>query len=598
MFTQLLKEFLNELELTKGRNCLLSVIVDGSSGWIEDKVEEHGFTVYRIDLSKKDRLFKLVDILLKWKETGENTVYFVYGMMNQAPDILTYLNLHRDFLYDIKRPIVVVGSMYDMHAISALAPDLWRFRSRTYDFSEKGKEIQPRYVPSLPAMPLEVREASLLLSWGEEELKRRIDLDEYLLEAIKDDYRRSELHKSLATYYSVLDDFDKLDENLNMFRELRQDNDVDISTVYRELGDLCFLRNRLKEALEYYSKAIELDPENERAYHNRGDVHYELKMFEEAITDYDKAIELDPRSAVSYKNRGNAYFKLYQFDKAIADYDKAIEIDADYALAYNNRGMAYYELYQFDKAIADYDKAIEIDADYALTYKHRGFTYFRLHQFEKAIADLDKAMELDSDLADAYNDRGVVYYELNQFEKAIADYDKAIELDPGYALAYNNLGDIYFRLNQFEKAFACLDKAIELDPGLAIAHCSRGDFYSRLGDYEKAVKDLKKAGILFLKSMKIEYSIEMLSQCFDLRHKIENSDIIYCGLLLYLLTSDASILTRLKELNIKDELLKQLFELVMKKLHDKDISRDLEKLKGKEDIHVLLEALKRFQGHI
>lgn len=132
---------MNELELAEGKNCLIFVIVDGSSKWIEYRVEEDGFKMYRINLSRSDRLFKLVEILLKWGETEENTVYFVYGIMNQAPDILGYLNLHRDFLYDIKRPVIVVGNMHDMHGISTLAPDLWRFRSRTYDFSRKEKEL-------------------------------------------------------------------------------------------------------------------------------------------------------------------------------------------------------------------------------------------------------------------------------------------------------------------------------------------------------------------------------------------------------------------------------------------------------------------------
>jgi hypothetical protein len=94
-------------------------------------------------LSNKDTLFKLVKILLKWRETEENTIYFIYGIMNQSPEILSYLNLHRDFLYDIKRPVIVLGSNYDMHGIFTHPPDLWRFRSRTYDFSERENKILP-----------------------------------------------------------------------------------------------------------------------------------------------------------------------------------------------------------------------------------------------------------------------------------------------------------------------------------------------------------------------------------------------------------------------------------------------------------------------
>lgn len=136
MSVQLLKELLHELDLAKGKNCLFFVIVDGSHQLIEERVKEHGFTIYEVVLRGGDRLFKLVDILLNWGETEENTLYFVYGIINQAPDILSYLNLHRDFLFDIKRPILILGNMYEMHEIATHAPDLWRFRSRTYDFSK------------------------------------------------------------------------------------------------------------------------------------------------------------------------------------------------------------------------------------------------------------------------------------------------------------------------------------------------------------------------------------------------------------------------------------------------------------------------------
>ncbi len=144
-FTPLLREFLNEFQLAKGKNCLIFVILDGLPHTLEEKVKESGFEIYSIILHKEDNLFKLVDILLKWNGTGENVVYFVHGIMDQAPEILSYLNLHRDFLYDVKRPIVILGSRCDMNEISTFAPDLWRFRSRTYDFSKKEKEILPEH---------------------------------------------------------------------------------------------------------------------------------------------------------------------------------------------------------------------------------------------------------------------------------------------------------------------------------------------------------------------------------------------------------------------------------------------------------------------
>nr|QNO49109.1 hypothetical protein CPECMPGB_00029 [Methanosarcinales archaeon ANME-2c ERB4]QNO49146.1 hypothetical protein DBBAIPCH_00029 [Methanosarcinales archaeon ANME-2c ERB4] len=133
MHTQQLKEFLNELMLAKSRNCLIFAIADNPEEFVE-QVSSSGLRVDEIHLNGN---INLLEVLLDWKKTSENAVYFVDGVRNQFPWILRYLNLHRDLFYGIKRPVVIFGSECDITEITWHAPDLWRFRSRTYDFTEK-----------------------------------------------------------------------------------------------------------------------------------------------------------------------------------------------------------------------------------------------------------------------------------------------------------------------------------------------------------------------------------------------------------------------------------------------------------------------------
>jgi tetratricopeptide (TPR) repeat protein len=69
-----------------------------------------------------------------------------------------------------------------------------------------------------------------------------------------------------------------------------------------------------------------------------------LDQYKRAINDYTRAIELDPEDAMAYNNRGIAYADLGQYKQAIRDYDRAIELNPEYAAAYNNRGNAYLML--------------------------------------------------------------------------------------------------------------------------------------------------------------------------------------------------------------------------------------------------------------
>ena len=48
-------------------------------------------------------------------------------------------------------------------------------------------------------------------------------------------------------------------------------------------------------AIEYYTKAIRVNPDNADTYAKRGNAEYLLGKYKEAVTDYSKAIELDPK---------------------------------------------------------------------------------------------------------------------------------------------------------------------------------------------------------------------------------------------------------------------------------------------------------------
>ncbi len=247
------------------------------------------------------------------------------------------------------------------------------------------------------------------------------------------------------------------------------------------------------EAIELYSKAIELNPEYAAAYDNRGNIYADLKQDKKAIEDYTKAIELNSEYADAYYNRGNSYFNLKQDEKAVEDFSKVIELNPEYADAYNNRGNIYADLKQDKKAVEDFTKVIELNPEYAAAYNNRGISYANLKQDKKAIEDYTRAIELNPEDADAYYNRGNNYSDLKQYEKAIEDYTKAIELNPEDAITYNIRGNSYFNLKQYEKAIKDYTKVIELKPGFACAYNNRGNKYSNLKQYEKAIKDYTKA---------------------------------------------------------------------------------------------------------
>ena len=70
-------------------------------------------------------------------------------------------------------------------------------------------------------------------------------------------------------------------------------------------------------AIDDYSKAIELDPQNLKAFSSRGDAKFNLEDYQGAIDDYSKAIELNPADKFKKKllqSRSEAYKLLSEID--------------------------------------------------------------------------------------------------------------------------------------------------------------------------------------------------------------------------------------------------------------------------------------------
>ncbi len=142
-------------------------------------------------------------------------------------------------------------------------------------------------------------------------------------------------------------------------------------------------------AIDHFSAAIDLEPDNAQAYFLRGRTHYDYacrvlreatgqgpqnvavlpeeaaEHMEQAVEDYTRALELDPQYTRAYNNRGNARASLGEEEKALQDYDTALEMDPELSLAYFNRGLLHYRVGDYQQAIADLERYLELvpDAD-------------------------------------------------------------------------------------------------------------------------------------------------------------------------------------------------------------------------------------------
>lgn len=113
--------------------------------------------------------------------------------------------------------------------------------------------------------------------------------------------------------------------------------------------------------VEYFTKAIDLDPTYSKAHFNRGVAKRALGRNEDAIADYDRAIELEPNYAPAYNNRALVKYQLGRYDAALSDYNQANLLDPSYARAWFNKGQTLVRLQHYAEALDAFNKGEALD---------------------------------------------------------------------------------------------------------------------------------------------------------------------------------------------------------------------------------------------
>lgn len=129
------------------------------------------------------------------------------------------------------------------------------------------------------------------------------------------------------------------DSQLCMLSDLIEDNTLDDqhrSEAYRIRGRLYRQLVRYNEALTDLNRAIDLDPQADRAIAHRGHTYRRMGRYEDALADFTRAIDLDPQSDWAIAGRDETYRLMGRYEDALADLTQAIDLDED--------GWTYYQM--------------------------------------------------------------------------------------------------------------------------------------------------------------------------------------------------------------------------------------------------------------
>ena len=112
-------------------------------------------------------------------------------------------------------------------------------------------------------------------------------------------------------------------------------------------------------AIEYFTEAIRLNPNNFYAFLNRAFSRHQIKDNPGAWDDLNRALEINPNDGIASYNRAIVNWKLGHQLSAIKDYSKAINKNIKLKNAYAIRGILKSNIGDAEGACADWQKASE-----------------------------------------------------------------------------------------------------------------------------------------------------------------------------------------------------------------------------------------------
>lgn len=235
------------------------------------------------------------------------------------------------------------------------------------------------------------------------------------------------------------------------------------ASEYFERGRSKARKDYYEDAIDDFTKAIEINPNYEEAYYHRAISKGLMGNYSGAIKDYDKVIEINPKNFEAYCFRGIDKANSKNYKGGLSDLNKSIFLNPKNAVAYSCRGEVKDKIKDYPGGIMDYTKAIQLNSKNPDYFLYRGYSKGELKDYVGALADYNKAIQLGSEDYTAYLNRANMKVKLKYFKNALADYDKSIEINPESATTYYARGLAKDKLKDYEGAINDYDKTLQID---------------------------------------------------------------------------------------------------------------------------------------
>lgn len=290
----------------------------------------------------------------------------------------------------------------------------------------------------------------------------------------------------------------------------------DAASDFTMVGNMALIQFAFDEAIEPFSRALSLAPDDVSARAGRARAYAGLGEHALALADFERAAALAPDKPMHHLGRANALAQLGRMKEAVAACSRAIEIAPDHAGAHYTRAVYRSHVDPEDPGVkADFDRTLELAPREVPYLRQRAEYLMDGEEWDLALADVDRALAIVPDdakllclRAKCLTGPGAPMWSLvtqqpvyddemqPRCEAALVSLERALALTPKHAELYEELLNALLCTRELmpdqDALLATLDRALDVMPDHMGLLAMRQERRRRRGDLDGAESDRKR----------------------------------------------------------------------------------------------------------
>jgi tetratricopeptide (TPR) repeat protein len=206
----------------------------------------------------------------------------------------------------------------------------------------------------------------------------------FFRQAAQDDPSSAEAFYGLGSAYLNLQKTDDAKKSFEAATKLHASYPDTLPNAWNNLGLLAARAGQTGDAIEYFKKALDLNPALFVALQNLGSAYRQQRRWDEARDALEKALSINSGDAEANYSLGMVFAQTGDTDRASEYLHKALQLRPAYPEALNNLGILYLRSQRPEEAVATFEECIRKAPDFDQSYLNLAQVYALENQPAKA----------------------------------------------------------------------------------------------------------------------------------------------------------------------------------------------------------------------